>query len=270
MDSGSNEGRTYNEKDIAKLIQRASEIHARAEGATERSLSLDEVGQIAADLGLPMLSLQEAALELEEDPKSGKRFSLTGAPFATSESRVASGVLTAEAWENMQLELQRYSRAEGSASEVGDARIWTHSVGEGPSGFNFEQTQVTVRPAEDHTKIQVRLNYEGAVVMYVMGFFFTSFITLLVAHSMQDVSKLAELAMAGAGGVSSLAVVRGLIGAGVRRQKDKLSRMADRLVQIVSRGEPAEVVATPVLSLDEDAIDPETARASGERSKIRS
>ena len=258
MDSSSSDGRTYDEREIARLIERASEIQARAEGATERSLSLAEVGQIAADLGLSVRSLQEAALELEDEPED-RRLSLTGAA-PTSLSRVADAVLTAEDWDNVLLELQRFSGSTGKSSEVGAARIWRHSLGDGLGGTEFKTTQVTVRSADDHTTIRVREDYGGAVLAYGMTFFFASFISLMVAHSIPDVSKLAELAIAGSGGLASLGVARALIAASVSRQKKKLSGLADRLAQMVGRGGTAaaasevesEIVVAPIVSVDED------------------
>jgi hypothetical protein len=274
MDSSFNGGRTYDEKEIARLIERASEIQAKAEGSEERSLSLEEVGQIAADLGLSALSLQEAALELESAPVSDTP-SLMGAGPVT-QSRVAEGVFRDEDWGKLLLEIQRASGLTGEISQVGTARVWSHSLGEGPGGLNLRATSVTVTPALDHTTIQVREEYDGAALAYGLSFFFASLATLMVAHSIPDVSKLAELAIAGSGGLASLGLTRALIVAGVNRQKEKLSKMADRLAQIVSREEKAAAaVATahttdaPVGVMEIDGTREPESPGTADRSRLR-
>ena len=53
--------RSYNEKEIGALIQRATEMHEEAMGTSERSLSLKEIEHIAAELGLPPEYMRTAA-----------------------------------------------------------------------------------------------------------------------------------------------------------------------------------------------------------------
>lgn len=225
----------YNEKQVGKLIQRATELHEQFVGESEQSLSLKEIEEIASELGLPSRFIQEAALELKEGNDSDNSFSLWGAPFVVHQTRVAEGIMTEREWEEIQLELQNFSGKTGTTRQTGSTYQWSHAVGEGEEGFNFEKTQVTVRPVNGRTSIRIRKYYDGAVAMYVLAFGLTSFLTLMVAHSLPDVAKLAELLYAGFAGMTSLGVVRALISKSARNYRTKLSQLADRLLQIVDK-----------------------------------
>lgn len=143
--------------------------------------------------------------------------------------------MTEREWEEIQLELQNFSGKTGTTRQTGSTYQWSHAVGEGEEGFNFEKTQVTVRPVDGRTSIRIRKYYDGAVAMYVLAFGLTSFLTLMVAHSLPDVAKLADLLYAGFGGMTSLGVVRALISKSARNYRTKLSQLADRLLQIVDK-----------------------------------
>ena len=85
--------RSYNEKEIGALIQRATALHEEATGASEhtRSLSIEEVEHIASEMGLPPEHVRTAALELEDRVNSGRAFSVFGGCIYSSHTSIASG-----------------------------------------------------------------------------------------------------------------------------------------------------------------------------------
>ena len=70
--------RSYNEKEIGALIQRATALHEEATGASEhtRSLSIEEVEHIASEIGLPPEHVRTAALEMEDRLYTDRSFSI--------------------------------------------------------------------------------------------------------------------------------------------------------------------------------------------------
>ena len=222
----------FNEEEVGRLVQRASELHEEALSDASHDLTLSEIESIANELGIPSRYLLEAALEGHE-PDSTTTASLWGAPFRVNQTRVVDGVVTEKQWEEVLIELQEFNGKTGKVELVGDSRRWRHAVGEGDSGFNFEELTVVMRPVEGKTSIRLKHEYKGAVAMYFMAFGVASFLTLLVAHSLPEVSKISELIYAGLGGVLSLVGVRAMIAVSARRYKERLAELADRLQRLV-------------------------------------
>lgn len=240
--------RTYTEKELRALIQRATELHENASDGAERNLSLEEIEHIAAELGLPREHLRRAALELQNQPESSKTFSLFGAPFNVDETRVVDGELTEEDWEHIVLELRRFTGRTGRISEVGRAREWTHFVGESEEGISFTRTHVTVRPRDGQTSIEIRKRFAGAAIAaYLATFFFSTFLTFITIEAMDGLglSFLANAAILGSVVLGALGVVRGTLGAWSRRQKDKLKRLTNRLDQMLARSSAPTLLHEP-------------------------
>lgn len=264
----------FNEKEVGRLIHRATELHEQSVGDSEHNLSLAEIESIAGELGIPVRFLQEAALEIKEGRTANTSFSIWGAPFMVEQSRLAEGILSDEEWEKVLLELQDYSGETGSSGNVGLARHWLHEVGEGERGFSLEKLKVTMRPSEGRTSIHIRQDYKGAVLMYVMAFGIISLLTLMVSHSLPDISKIAELMYAGLGGLLSLVGVRVLVAASAKRYREKLSKLADQLHQIVDHSqavaERVEVASGELDILDYDSYKTDLDRTeSSPRTKER-
>ncbi len=88
-----------------------------------------------------------------------------------------------------------------------------------------------MRPVKGKTLIRIHKGYKGAVAIYIMAFGLTSFLTLMVAHSLPDISKIYELIYAGMGGALSLGGVRAMISVSARRYRQQMSDLSTRLQQ---------------------------------------
>ena len=94
----------FNEEEVGRLVQRASELHEEALSNANHDLTLSEIESIANELGIPSRYLLEAALEGQE-PDSTTTASLWGAPFRVDQTRVVDGVVTEKQWEEVLIEL---------------------------------------------------------------------------------------------------------------------------------------------------------------------
>ena len=251
--------RSYNEKEIGALIQRATEMHEEAMGASERSLSLEEIEHIAAELGLPPEYMRTAALELEVRVNSDRAFSVFGGPFVIDQARVVDETMTEEQWEQVVMELRAFTGKKGQVDEVGPAREWIHAIGEGDEGFNFVKTRVTIRPRDGQTSIQIRKHYGGtAVPAYLLAFILSVPVTV-IALEFGGLPNLVNLAIVGGSALGAFAVVRGSISLWARRQKERLKRLTNLLHHTLSASSSPTLANEPTTELIElpEMVEPE-------------
>ena len=240
--------RSYNEKQIGALIQRATELHEEAMGASERGLSLEEIEHIAAELGLPPEYMRTAALELEHRVRSDRAFSLFGGPFVINQARVVDETMTEEQWEQVVMELRAFTGKKGHVDEVGPAREWIHAIGEGDEGFNFVKTRVAIRPGDGQTSIQIRKHYGGIAILYAVPFFLSVFFALVLLTEQPD---LVKFAFASGSVIGAFAVVRTLISSWARREKKRLKRLANLLHRTLSASSSKVLANEPTTELVE-------------------
>ena len=246
--------RSYNEKELRALIQRATELHEEASGGSERHLTLEEVEHIAAELGLPPEYLRMAALELENQPNADKKPSLWGAPFVIDQVRVVDETMTQEQWEQVVMEIRAFTGKKGQIDEVGSAREWMHAFGEGDEGINFVKTRVAIRPGDGQTSIQIRKHYGGIAIPAYVGALLVSTLLMFVtieAFEGMGLPNLVNFALLGGAGIGALALVRGSLSLWARRQKERLKRLANLLHQTLSSTPPEALENEPVVELIE-------------------
>lgn len=221
--------RGYNEKEIGALIQRATELHESSSGTASdesKNLSLDEIEQIASELGLPSVHLRTAAAELENRKNSESDFSFWGTPFVVSESRVVDGDLSDEQWEDLVYELRRNVGRTGQVTDEGQLRQWTHTVGEDAEGIKITKTSATARSRKGRTTIEIRKQFGIVGALYPLAFFFSVIGALAVTNSFPNpvAGWLSVTAIFGA-----LGLVRLLIGGWKKKYKRNISLLADQL-----------------------------------------
>ena len=151
--------RTYSEREIASIIERAAERQAeadRSEGAP--GLTLDEIERLGAEAGIDPAHLRAAAQEV------GARGRTVSGDAGMTRTHVhverwVDGPLTDEAWEDTVAELRQRFGAEmmamfgmpspASVQQVGQSHEWSHTSGLGI------QTRVTVSPRGDRTRLRI-------------------------------------------------------------------------------------------------------------------
>ena len=242
--------RSYNEREIGALIQRATELHEEATGSSQhnRSLSIEEVEHIAAELGLPPEYVRTAALEMEDSLYSNQSFSFWGGPFVIDQARVVDGTMTQEQWEQVVMELRAFTGKKGQIDEVGSAREWIQAIGEGDEGFNFVKTRVAIRPGDGQTSIQIRKHYGGIALWYAVPFFLSVFFTFVLLTEQPD---LVAYAIASGIVMGAFGVVRTFIWSWARRQKERLKRLTNLLHQTLSASSSQVLANEPTTELIE-------------------
>ncbi len=269
MDGDKQTRRSFNEKEIGPLIQRATELHEVAMGKSERSLSLKEIESIAAELGLPPEYVRTAALELAGQRDADTRTNLWGGPFVVDQTRVVDETMSEEQWGEIVLELRSSAGGAGHVSEIGKAREWFRWVGEGDGGFNLAKTRVSVRPGNEETIIRIQKHYGGAAIMAYLA------ALLLIAFSVgfsltEGFSDLASLGIGAGICAVVLSAVRTSISLWGRRQRARVNKLADVIVNTLSNP-PSKVELNESASalIDVPAMD-ESAQSSALKRRVRS
>src|SRR4051794_38915354 len=118
--------RRYNEKEVALIIKRASELQqsdTTAESGT--GMSLAELEQVAREAGLDPALVRRAATDLDTRVTDQTPNGFLGAPTALRLERTIDGEVTSEEFEPLVLEMQRELGQVGSATSLGRSLQWT-------------------------------------------------------------------------------------------------------------------------------------------------
>lgn len=145
-------GRSFSEQEANAILRRALELQASAnahDASTDdpaRVLSLGDLEQVAASLGLEPHHVEAAAAEIGAPAVRGRRWWPLGvAPSVELERRV-DGVLTEDAWEALVEEIRRGLRQTGTCGRLGRTLEWNSAMG---------AVRVTARPEEAQTRLRL-------------------------------------------------------------------------------------------------------------------
>lgn len=254
--------RLYTEKEIGALLKRATELQEEAHESRARSLSFEEIEQIAAEIGIAPEHLQMAAAELADLPTSDET-SFLFFPNPITQKRVIDGKLTEAEWEQFVLGIRRLTGGTGKVTEIGQIREWSRNIQE------IGSQRVTLSPHGEQTLMEVRQHYwGGALIAYV--FSFTA--GMAIGGVMMDGNGMSDglqLLIAAGGGVGMVTAVRIGIGLWVNKQRERVKHLASRLQNLVGPREQAVSEPAPALALPEDDahLRPE---AVAEKQRVRS
>ena len=98
--------RLYTEKDFSAILRRATELQRSAGVDNAPGLSLDELEQVAEDVGIGPDFVRRAALEMDEgQPDKGDR--LLGGPIQVDREWMVEGEMSDTKWEDALGEIRR-------------------------------------------------------------------------------------------------------------------------------------------------------------------
>ncbi|HSW30487.1 MAG TPA: hypothetical protein VLH75_13460 [Longimicrobiales bacterium] len=162
--------RLYDEKEVTRLLKRATELQREESRwpAPTGGLSLSELESIAGEAGIDPRWLRRAAAEL--DPAGGQGTlgaRLAGEETSLSREIVIPGELPESGFERLVSVIQLVSRELGTPSLLGRSLTWQ---GEAPNRTRSLQVVVSVRRGETFIRVEERLGQlAGAVFAVSMG-----------------------------------------------------------------------------------------------------
>lgn len=268
--------RTYSEREVAAIIQRAAEAQHREAPDNVPGLTLSEIERVGHEAGIDPARLRQAASDLDAGLLSGG-----GArPGTATAERWVEGPLRPEAWEDavVALRLGAGAPAGGGAdtSAVGETREWTYAT---PTGG---RTTVTVSPRGDRTRIRVvsqdavvNARLQATLVGAVIALVPAMLLGALVAETL-GLGDLAGVAALLAAFVPSTAVLSEVLTRQTHARRARRATEADRLADDLAHrlGAPGSPEAAPASEIEpapEAArIDPTLLDAEPEGSAERS
>lgn len=277
--------RTYSEREVSAIIERAVERQQAAEaGGGDAGLTLDEIERIGRESGIAPAHLRAAAAEIDEAGRTLARQSGQSRTQVYAE-RWIDAPFTAAGWEDAVAELRtRFGATIGSGfgntagetvQQVGQSFEWSHTS---PMGV---RTRVTASPRGDRTRLHIT-QLVGLSSSAVEGVAYGGVIAMVLALVGGTVgSGLGGPTAAWVAALLTLvltwAAAAPLVAAADRRWRARklrqLGELADDLVPVL-RGpaevdatgeatrEPAAAAAAPAGRLDLDAL-PDAPDADG-------
>lgn len=162
--------RRYSEKEVSRLLKRATELQRNVGvSPAARGLTLGELEDAAAEAGLDPALLRQAAAELDmgslPEAGSGLGTRLAGAPLRTLIERSLSGEVPTSAFASMVPLIQMAADSPGQASQVGNTMTWQSQNPASPRSL-----QILVTAHGGNTLIRIEERY-GALAGGLFGGF---------------------------------------------------------------------------------------------------
>jgi hypothetical protein len=231
-------GRRYNEREVAAIIKRASELQD-VESTLESStgMSLAELEQIAREAGLDPALVRRAASDLDTRVTDREPSPFFGAPTDLVLERTIDGEVPTEEYEALVLEIQRELGGVGSASGLGRTLVWTMTTHSHRRAAT-RTVQVTVTPRNGRTTIRIEEPLRplaGGLFGGVIGGLGagTGGIVMGIGMNLFDSMPVALGMVGGMVGASYL-LARTIFGRMVRSRGERLQRLMSRLADHVA------------------------------------
>ena len=218
----------FSEKEVGRILKRATELHEAEGPADTMGLSLDEVRQIATEMGVDPRYVAAAMAEVEQGGNDDERFYWLGAPVSYEMERVVEGEVSEEQWVEMVEAMRRSFKLFGANSKVGRMFEWTHNR-------PWRQVQVRVISREGKTRIRLFARYpKAAAVTFSIPIALSYMITSLFMTAMGrfDPSGFASMLIGLMGAV--FLVMRYVFGRMVDEKKRKSRQLLNQLEKIVA------------------------------------
>lgn len=236
MSDGSSGPRRYGEKEISRLLERATELQvAEPTAPNPGGMTLAELEEIAAEAGIDGRYLRRAALELESGAADRSFWeAVVGDRLALVYETTIPGELPETGFERVVATIQASAGEHGQPSLLGRTLTWQ---AETPTKSRLLLVLVSARSGETHVRIEERLHqsagqlFGGGVggfgVGAGMGFGIPLGLNILGSALFAAAFPLGAVALSYLG-------AREIHRATVRRRRRALSELFDRLVAEVT------------------------------------
>lgn len=218
--------RRFTDRDVALILRRATELAEQqaSSDVTARGLSLHELQEIAAEVGIEPEAITRAVAELE-GRRGLKKGSLLGPALANRQIRTVPAELKREALGKLVRTVDRKVPAQGTIAEALGHVRWS------APGL-FLSRQVSLEPSEGETLIRVEERYAARfrrIIHALPTFYGLLFGWVIGLEGAGGIGPAAIGAVVlGAGG---WALARGIWGAISARSRKRTDALADELAR---------------------------------------
>ncbi|NNE68758.1 MAG: hypothetical protein HKN29_00190 [Rhodothermales bacterium] len=244
----------FSDSDVGAIIQRASELKNQ-DAATPGRLSLEDVEQIAEEMGVSADYVRRAVSERQSEVESGsglvKRY--WALPPLRERVTVDRGKVSQDTWHEITHAARTHFKGPGEISQVGEARYWSKGVSD--MGTEISRSEVSATNTEDGAVVEVSTTMPSVTFML---YIFAVLISLVLAVLLQDGSGIAGRMMiinAVLAGMGSIVATRLGIAAWMRSNQRSISGFTHELAALIeleedTEAEQARVTDAPQLDID--------------------
>jgi len=234
--------RLYSDKEISAVLKRAAEMQRSQGPVTTSGLSLDEMEQVAADVGIDPAYIKAAAAELEAG-RTDKAFHFWGGPTSIELDRIVDGRMSPAVWEELVAEVRKIFGVVGETGQVGRSLEWTYR-----DQTTGERMHLTVTPAGKQTRIRFFMRLADWAAALHAPALSVSTVLIILQFILLHLGPVIEMGLALflLGAVFMLA--RLAFGAVARSQERKARKLLARLDDLIEEPNEAlrDVVDVPV------------------------
>ena len=189
--------RRFSEREVALVLRKATEMDG-SESPSGSGLTLEELEQIASEVGISPSVIQRAVAEMD---RKGGRNPLVGAPLSSESIRAVAGELGPEGVAALVAAVERNSDLVGEVTEALGTTRWT-------ARDRFRTTQVAISAAKGETTVRVveRTSDRAKRLFHLVPVAWGSALGIMGASLMAPSDPVVLTALAGG------AVVGGLLG----------------------------------------------------------
>jgi hypothetical protein len=223
--------RRYDDDEVAEILARATQAPTGAEGPAPGSavsrdgLTLSDLEEIGAEVGIPPARIAEAAYGLDHRVEAPAPQTFLGAPRSVSRIVPIAGPLDDAQWDRLVAEVRGTFRATGKVTVHGALRSWTNG-----------NLQVHVEPGDDGWRVRMRTLKGNAMPVVSAGGFFALFGALILVLSMVGGVAAREVVLGLAfiaGGIGQLAYVRASLPRWAGERAEQMDRIAARIPHLL-------------------------------------
>ena len=221
--------RRYDDDEVSEIFARATAMDtspatspAKAPSASS-GLTLAQLQEIGADIGIPPERIAEAALDVSTRPTSLAQRTFLGAPRSVSRIVPISRALTDDEWSRLVVDLRETFGAEGRIREHGALRTWRNG-----------NLQVHVEPSGDHYRVRMQtLKGDVYTRLFVAGMaLVVSTVALLDAGS-SPVRNVMLAGLIGAAGIGLVGYTRALLPRWAALRAAQMEGLAQRIRKLL-------------------------------------
>jgi hypothetical protein len=230
MPDHTEESRRFTDREVGLVLKRAAELEERGDmpGVDGRGMSLQQLEEIGAEVGIAAASIREAAKQLALHRGSSDLAILGASPIHKALRAVPRVVDESEVADLIQVVDARFP-AQGTVTEALGTVRWTSRLRHG-------SRQVAITPADGETRIQVSSRYADRL-RYIFNFLpgaWGGMIGFAVAVS-AGLGALPVAAVIGGSAVVGMGIGRALWNAMAGRTAAEVRDIADELAERAGR-----------------------------------
>jgi hypothetical protein len=223
--------RRFTEEEVAEILERAAAPEAsssRAAAGDPHGMTLAELQDIAAEVGIEPARIAAAAGALASRGSAPAQRRLLGAPLTVSRTVTIPRALDDDEWRRLVVELRETFGALGRIREHGTLRSWING-----------NLQVHVEPDGDHYRVRMRTMKGDFGPRMVMGSAFVVISIMMLVASVLGDGNTTSLVMGsffGLGGLAQLGSTRALLKRWAGRRAAQMEALAERIPLLLKRG----------------------------------